>query len=130
MAKSSRNVRRKARVRHNLSNYRKMFKGLQQAYLRSHSSLLMVLAQNGPVTVTQGTMQNVLQELQTMNWQSGPTAVPGEIRFQLAAQSELDDPTTVKAPSLTIRRIPDDEPDAIDAAVDAAIAQTTGDEVV
>lgn len=137
MAKDSRSVRRKRRVRQNVSTYRKMFKGLQQAYLRSHSSLLMVLAQNGPVTVTQGTMQNVLQDLQTLNWQSVPNGDTKDIVFSLAEQPPLDDPTIVKVPSVTIRRIPDE--DAVDdSVVDAAIEavgtvqteQRTGDEGV
>lgn len=108
-----------------------MFKTLQQAYLRSHSSLLMVLAQRGPITVTSGTMQQVIAELQTLNWQSVSGETPGEIVFSIVDTKAAEE----TAPALTVKRIPDEDdmvsPESgVDAAIDAAIAQSTGDEVV
>ncbi len=138
MAQDSRSVRRKRRVRKNLSESRRMVKALQQAYLRSHSSLLMVLAQRGPITVTQGTMTQVIQQLQTLNWQSQSGENPGEVVFSIAPDETQD-----QTPALTVKRIVEDDEvpvildsEQTDAAVDAAVAeasgtvQTLGDEVV
>lgn len=69
MASESRNTRKKARTRRNLSQARRALQEQTQARVQAHATLLMVLSQaGGEVTVSQATMQTVLQGLKLLNW--------------------------------------------------------------
>lgn len=128
MATASRNTRKKARVRHNLTQAKKQARTLNAAYWQAHSTLLMILQQRGgQVTVTQGTMQQVLGNLRNLTWKSAPNPdVAGEIVITLV------DETAKRDTGLSITRLPDEDDAAPvdDAVVDALIEQATGQEVV
>lgn len=146
MAHASRNVRKKARTRRNLTLARKEARTLNEqvttlngAYWQAHSTLLMILQQRGgQVTVTQGTIQQVLTNLRDLTWKSGPNPdAEGEVIITLMDNSAeaVVDPKA----ALTITHLPDDDADAkIEAAVAACsgdnasvpVEQTTGAEVI
>lgn len=87
MAKLSRNARKKARVRRNLSMANRSLKQLQQAYYNTQLTLLMVLAQNGgEIAVTQGTMQQVIPNIKNITWQNFPGANDKEFIVRLLVQ--------------------------------------------
>lgn len=74
MAKLSRNARHKAKTKRTLSQTRKQLRAMNRAYFNAMSTLLMVLAQKGgEVTVTQGTMQQTIQNLQRLSWRADPS---------------------------------------------------------
>lgn len=69
MASESRNARKKRRVKLNLSRARRALQQQTEARVQAHATLLMVLSQaGGEVTVSQATMQTVLQGMQMLNW--------------------------------------------------------------
>lgn len=119
MAQDSRAVRRKRRIRRNLSQSRKTVATLQSAYLRTHSTLLMVLMAAGSITVDRATMQRVLDTLPTLSWQSQPEG-DGSFTLSLVTPPNASQgDATVSVPTLSVRRLPDDEAD-----------QQTGAEVI
>lgn len=127
MARDSRNVRRKRRVKANLTSVRKQARTLNAAYWQAHSTLLMILQQRGgQVTVTQGTMQQVLGNLRELTWKSAPNPdAEGEIVITLV------DNTVKPDTGVTITRLPDEDDAPVeDAVVDALIEQATGAEVI
>lgn len=93
MASESRNSRKKRRVKLNLSRARRSLQQQTEALVRAHTTLLMVLSQaGGEVTISQGTMQTVLQGIQLLNWQtlaktdSEGTVIPGEFLVRVITQ--------------------------------------------
>lgn len=93
MASESRNSRKKRRVKLNLSRARRSLQQQTEALVRAHTTLLMVLSQaGGEVTVSQGTMQTVLQGIRLLNWETlaktdaDGAVVPGEFLVRVITQ--------------------------------------------
>ena len=71
MPTASRNERRKRRQRRTISLLTRQSNRLQEQFQKTHFTLLGVLAQSGgEVTVTKGTLQQVLDRLKFLNWQT------------------------------------------------------------
>lgn len=93
MASESRNSRKKRRVKLNLSRARRSLQQQTEALVRAHTTLLMVLSQaGGEVTISQGTMQTVLQGIRLLNWETLPSKdkddniIPGEFLVRVVTQ--------------------------------------------
>jgi hypothetical protein len=98
MAKLSRNARKKARVRRNLSMANRSLRQVQRAYFNTQLTLLMVLAQSGgEKVVTKGTMQQTLEQLNRLGWQSFPGENENEfvVRLLTKPEEEPRDPQDV-----------------------------------
>lgn len=120
MAKLSRNARGKARVRRNLSLMGREYRKLQAAHFNTHLTLLMVLAQSGgELTVTQGTMQQTVEQIKTLNWQSGPGVTPNEFVVRLVVNEAV--PTTGPTSISEMARL-DEEPVTRDFADEPVVA--------
>lgn len=104
MAKLSRNARGKARKKRTISLQNREIRQLKAAFFNTHQMLLMVLGQSGgEVTVTQGTMQQILQQAQRVNWQTAPGANEHEFIVRLVTQMEEPpaEPTITEEPRTT-----------------------------
>lgn len=89
MAAQSRNQRHKARQRRNISLLTRELKQARSAHFNAHLTVLMLLAQQGgEATVVQGTMQQVVQSVQELNWESVLGKVPNEFIIRIITKEE------------------------------------------
>lgn len=99
MAHANRNTRHKQRIRRNLSLANRQLRELQKAHFNTHLTLLMILAQRGgEVVVTQGTMQQTIQGIQGLNWQTFPGDNPNEFVVRLLVKEPGDSVEPSDAP--------------------------------
>ncbi len=97
MAQDSRSIRRKRRIRRNVSTLARRLgtqhttiEQLQSELGRAQMTLLMVLAQKGgEVTISKGTLDQVTAGIQTMGWQVVPGTVPSEFIVRLVTTDTL-----------------------------------------
>lgn len=88
MAKLSRNARKKARTKRSISTLGRTLRTLQADYIKTQTMLLAVLAQRGgSVTITAGTLQQVLPKLSRIGWESAPVeGTEGEWEIRIVEQ--------------------------------------------
>lgn len=98
MSQLPRNQRHKARLKRNVSILSRSLRNLQQQFGQTQTMLLAVLAQSGgEVTITTGTLNQVLPKLATLGWQvmtnplvPGESLVPGEFVVRLVSSGATD----------------------------------------
>ncbi len=89
MAKLSRNARNKARTKRSLSLTRRQLRNTSGEFIKTHITLLAVLAQKGgEVVITTGTLQQVQVNMAGFNWSIGPSGVEGEFVVKLVTKEE------------------------------------------
>lgn len=117
MAQDSKRKRREQKMRAKVTGAKHVQKRLIADYQRTYLTLLYVLAQKGgSVTITHGTMLEVMKQAANLRWQAMDGESPGEVVVRILEQTtaieegapQVDEPADVK-PALTITRIPDDD---------------------
>lgn len=117
MAQDSKRKRREQKMRAKLTGAKHVHKRLIADYQRTYLTLLYVLAQKGgSITITHGTMLEVMKQAATLRWQAMDGENPGEVVVRILEQTETivedapqtDVPADVE-PLVTIRRVPDED---------------------
>ncbi len=117
MASASRNERRKRRVKRSNSLLKRALKAYEKAFqlenAQKQNVILMmaaVLAQNGgEITITQGTLNQVIENVATLGFQMEPSAVDGEFLVKLVTQ-EVGDGGNVVDPDDALPEVATDAP--------------------
>ncbi len=113
MAQASRRVRRERRVRRQATLAKQTTKKVITDYQRTYLTLLYVLAQRGgSVTVSHGTMLEIMKKAPTMRWQARDNPEQaGEVIVEIVEMTSavVDESAEETEPALTITRIPDED---------------------
>lgn len=129
MAADSRNVKHKRRQRRNISLLTRELRRVQQAHVKAMATLFAILAQKGDVTITKGTIDQVVDKLTQLQYKTAPGALDGEYVISLVEATPEGDAAAPSAPSapskggLTITRLPDDPSDDVPVPTAEAIAE-------
>lgn len=97
MAKLPANQRHKARLKRTVTQLQRAFQQLNAQFGQTQTMLLAVLAQHGgDITVTAGTIQQILPKLSVLGWQTVASAeTPGEFVVRLVDNT----PETAEEPT-------------------------------
>src|SRR6266851_4932997 len=91
MARDSRSVRRKRRLRRNVSLMTRALEQSQAGFQKAVTGLLFVLAQSGgEVSITKGTMEQVVAKIQTLGWWIDKGANENEFIVRLIDQDAVN----------------------------------------
>ena len=87
MAQDSRNLRKKRRIRRNMSLLTRSNIQLDAELGKTYTLLLAVLAQNGgEITVTKSTMQQVIEHIKELSWQTSSGANENEFVVRMVTK--------------------------------------------
>lgn len=107
MATASRNEKRKRRLRRNVSIYRR---ALEQTETQRQSiivTLLAVLAQKGgEITITKGTINQVIENIKSLGFSTTPGATDGEYVVRMTTKEDADAHTAIPTPEDTVDDCP------------------------
>lgn len=114
MSQDSYAVRRKRRLKQNLSSTRRELRLHYEGRMQAHFTLLLAIkAAGGRIEVDAATIREVMAELQTLNWKSGPNPdKPGALVIEVVGAAAAAEPAS--EPALTVSRVDEGNNDAED----------------